>query len=557
MRRRWRLFVGVALLVVGLVAGWLLRPRPPLPPLEVSLWYWKQPFEIPDSERSALRTMGIRSLYVRAGTFVRRGEGVALTLPQVWKGTSKGTSSDLDITLVFNMGYDLVRPFQSLSNEKLASGIVERVERERARARGAGIRVVGVQLDFDCPTKRLSKYADLLGRLRVLREEGRCRLSITALPTWYNSGFNSSDAAMVMRQVDFTVPQFYEPGMGMKRDTLVPISRLSMLRRGLRQAGATGLPFYAGIPAYGHAMLYDEHGDLDSLYHDLTARDAVQLSAFHTTAVYGIDSKGRPAAADGKNYIGEDVIDLEAVRAASNGQGLGYHLVYEMPTPELIAQHLAEVRRDRPANCRGVILFRYPEADSAMTVPMEGIAAVLSGKSARPEIEVHLKPTRSKETLSLIDSGEKADSTGMDLAVVVTNRGTANTFLAPQSVMIAVCLDTPGFETDALDIPQLAREGPLYYFLPDFERLWNESGKSKPDVQLERLNGILSSHRCNPTRANTVLVSLPCVAVGESIRAATLHLPSKHAKRVRAFWRARLPGGFGTSNGAVPWMALE
>ena len=553
MRGRWRLIVVVALLVVSIVVGWLLRPRPPLPPLEVSLWYWKQPFEIPDAERSALRSMGIRSLYVRAGTFVQRGEGVALTLPQVWKGTSP----DLDITLVFNMGYDLVRPFQSLSNETLASGIVERVERERARGRGAGIRVVGVQLDFDCPTKRLSKYADLLGRLRVLREAGRCKLSITALPTWFNSGFNSSDAAMVMRQVDFTVPQFYEPGMGMKRDTLVPISRLSMLRRGLKQAGATGLPFYAGIPAYGHAMLYDEHGDLDSLYHDLTARDAVQLFAFRTTAAYGIDSKGRPATSDGKNYIGEDVIDLEAVRAASNGQGLGYHLVYELPTPELIAQHLTEVRRDRPANCRGVILFRYPEADSAMTVPLEGIATVLTGKPARPEIEVRLKPTRSKETLSLIDSGDKADSTGIDLAITVTNKGTANTFLAPDTVVIAVCLDKPGFETDAVDTIEQGRDGIASYFVADFERLWNETGKLKADVQTERLNEILSSYRCNPTRANTVLVSLPCIAVGETIRAATLHLPSKHPQRVRAFWRVRSPGGYETSNGAVPWMALE
>ena len=47
--------------------------------------------------------------------------------------------------------------------------------------------LAGVEIDYDCPTSKLATYARFLAALRS-RLAPSTKLSITALPTWMNSG---------------------------------------------------------------------------------------------------------------------------------------------------------------------------------------------------------------------------------------------------------------------------------------------------------------------------------------------------------------------------------
>src|SRR5512143_764566 len=139
--------LGIPLLLLG-------RSRP-APPLDVSLWYWHRPFALAVDEPEELRSMGVRKLFVRAGVFHLGPDGVRLTLPQEWKSTAAG----LDVHLVFNFAPDVVRAFGGIPNQKVLSAVWQSADSEGERAKRAGLSVAGIQLDLDCPTSKLRKYA--------------------------------------------------------------------------------------------------------------------------------------------------------------------------------------------------------------------------------------------------------------------------------------------------------------------------------------------------------------------------------------------------------------
>src|SRR5262245_18559541 len=121
MLRSKRLAIGLCLVIGGAISVWLLRPwfRAPLPPLEISLWYWHQPFRLDSAEVAELKALGVRHLFVRAGTFRKEGDAARLILPQRWASRADG----LGVHLVFNFDYSLVRSFGGMEKDTLAASI--------------------------------------------------------------------------------------------------------------------------------------------------------------------------------------------------------------------------------------------------------------------------------------------------------------------------------------------------------------------------------------------------------------------------------------------------
>ena len=189
-------------------------------------------------------------------------------MPQRWDTRADG----LAIHLVFNFDYGIVRAYAGFDNTAIRQAVLDAAASARSEAERAGLRVVGVQLDFDCPTRRLPKYAELLRGLHREFKRRSLTLSITALQTW----FRRAEVRDVMEAVDFTVPQYYEAEVPKSLEELAPISRLDMMRDGLRAAGGTGLPFRAGLPAYGHATVYDRSGRLVGMFRDMGIDDVAR-----------------------------------------------------------------------------------------------------------------------------------------------------------------------------------------------------------------------------------------------------------------------------------------
>ncbi len=524
MFRRRRLWIGIVLLALaaGLGAWWRERNRP-LPSLEVALWYWHQPFRLAPSEATALKAAGVRQLFVRAGTFRKEGLEAKLVLPENWAGSSEG----LEVHLVFNFDYTLVDAFEQLPLEGLARSVETQIVQERARAERAGVPVVGIELDFDCPTRLLPRYADLLHRLRPALHSAHSALSITALPTW----FGSNAVEQVQAETDFTVPQFYEPQVPKTLTDFVTVSRLALLERGLAQAGRHGAPFYAGLPAYGHALIYDERGKLLGTYRSMSALDAMFHPSFRLARAIPADREGHPATP--ATYIGEDIYDFVATRPAPDGRGLGFHLLYDLPAPELLAQHLALVRAQRPGNCRGVILFRYPEPGELATLPLPTVLATLRGEHPQPELRVQFRVKPAP--WELIETHRVATRPPADLTVTVTNIGNASTFLAPDAVTLTLTFDRPGFDSIA----------PGQFDAVE-ARLQND-----PNGAFE------TALRSSPARANLLRCRKFHLAAGESAVFGPIRLPADSAMQVQGAWTAKSPGNFTLLRGEIPLTTLQ
>ncbi len=86
--------------------------------------------------------------------------------------------------------------------------IYEQIVRDLARWRGAGNRVVGVQIDFDAATKGLGGYANFLRTLRK-RLPKDSALSVTGLLDWGSQG-DVADLNQLAAVVDELVLQTYQ-----------------------------------------------------------------------------------------------------------------------------------------------------------------------------------------------------------------------------------------------------------------------------------------------------------------------------------------------------------
>ena len=333
MKGKHRTILIILLLIAGGVWAWrrLHHRRTPNTPLEIGIWYWHTPFAIPKDDADKLKAMAVRDVYVRAGTFTYRDNKASLIIPQVWKVGAP----DFRIHLVFNFDYTIAPRFGTVPNDVLASAVIAGVQATRQKAEAVGVKVAGIQFDLDCPTKRLPKYAELLQTLRAALRNEHTQLSITALPTWFSA---PRDLAKVTAQTDFFVPQYYEAAFSDRLATDRPISHLAQVESGLKAGGNPGhSAFLSAFPVYGHARLYDDKGRIARFVpSNAYCTEMLRvIPAFRLEQAYPSDALGKPAVPR-KHFIGEELYRFVAKEAAENGDGKGYHIIFDLPTAELV-----------------------------------------------------------------------------------------------------------------------------------------------------------------------------------------------------------------------------
>lgn len=156
-------------------------------------------------------------LYVYQGQFTQTG-GFISRGPQSGVPTPPSTS----VRLVYRM-HHLVEQGNLLAVHEF---FAKRWEKH-------GVKVVGLQLDFDSPSAKLSTYADYLQKLRAALPQ-QTELSITGLASWLVD--NPSAQQAIQQNVDFVAYQFY-----VGREPLVQIDAYIGMLKETRQ------PYYIGV----------------------------------------------------------------------------------------------------------------------------------------------------------------------------------------------------------------------------------------------------------------------------------------------------------------------
>lgn len=369
--------------------------------LGLAAWYWHSPYELSPKSTQSLNEAGIQELFVRAGTISFDGEEFVPILRQKWRGASAPRS----IHLVLNMDAGALRHLEDADLSGLAEVIADQALNSGSEAEKTGARVLGIQLDFDFPTRLLGRYAELLQMIRK-RLQPTTKLSITSLPTW----FGSSDFSDVVHQTDFYVPQFYDGTVAKSVDESSAIANLEDLRRGLKHAENLGHPYRVGIPTYGRALLYNPKGELSGSYQGLGLDQAVRHPALE------LQAKTQLATESQYRFF--------AVKPGKNGQGKGYWLVYRIPNVEGVVKQIQIVRDSVSSKCEGIVLFRIPEQGESMAIPMESLIASHLGKPMGVEVDIIVQ--RTEDPFVRIEN-PSAESDRQVIELAFTNTGNLRT----------------------------------------------------------------------------------------------------------------------------------
>lgn len=375
-----RLLAAAAALLAAmlLTAGWRRAHAPRVwRPGEVPVAFWSWRTETPSQtevERATAET-GARALFLRAGQFdlrawrVERVRAVEGRLPR-----------GVELHLVYNATPQLLAEFERVNEGELSAAFARTFRADSARAERDGAQVAGLQIDFDVPTRLLSRYARVLRETRFALPSG-VKLSVTGLPTW----MESSELAPLLGEVDFWTPQFYGAEVPATADHVIPISAPSAIARDVARARELGKPFYAGLAAYGHALVYDARGRLVELRGDL---DPARVASAANLELVGRRSFGAGVEGDGARSAAppagewryvfrarfDTVIDGLTVRA-------GELVVLVVPGSESLRAGVRGVREGAGDKLLGICLFRLPTRGDATTLRLEEITAALADRA--------------------------------------------------------------------------------------------------------------------------------------------------------------------------------
>lgn len=387
-RKLFRLLAAVAVVpaLMLVAAGWRRAHAPRVwAPGEVPVAFWSWRTEAPtrdEIERAAAET-GARTLFLRAGQFEVKSGGVGRV-----RAVAGEMPRGVELHLVYNATPRLLSEFERVDEKALAASVVETLRADSMRAERDGARVAGLQLDLDVPTRLLPRYRNVLRETRFALPAG-VKLSVTGLPTW----MESKTLPSVLAEVDFWAPQFYGAEIPATADRVIPIASPRDIVRDVARARSLGVPFYAGLAAYGQAIVYDADGRLVELRGDLDpARVAsnVNLELVGRRA-FGAGVEGDGARVGAASPAGEwryvfrarsdTVIDGLTVRA-------GEQVVLEVPGSESLRASVRGVREGAGDKLLGICLFRLPTRGDATTLRLPEVAAALADRA--PEFSTSL-----------------------------------------------------------------------------------------------------------------------------------------------------------------------
>ncbi|HKQ74276.1 MAG TPA: DUF3142 domain-containing protein [Blastocatellia bacterium] len=378
----------------------------------VAFWAWRAQAPTAAEVEQVKRQTGARLLFLRAGQLdyeqgrLRRIRAIGGKLP-----------NSIEIHLVYNATRDLLLGFEKVESAALAQIVSETFKTDIDRATQDGASVTGIQLDIDAPTRLLPRYAEALRLLRERIPQG-FKLSITGLPTW----MDSPKISALLDSVDFWTPQFYGAAIPNRVDKLIPISSPAAVRQAVVKARELDRPFYAGLAAYGYAVLYSPEGALIEARGDLDQSLIASHPQFELTESRPFDGRGASEWRYVYRALADVVIDGLVARR-------GDLLMLDAPSAATLRASARVVREEAGARLLGVCIFRLPGDDDPAALTADEIGAAINDRETT--IATELKVERVPQS---------NDISPRRLAINVANIGTTGARLGEGAMNVELRL---------------------------------------------------------------------------------------------------------------------
>ena len=302
----------------------------------------------------------MQKLFLRAGQFDIKNQ----TATRIQPMTGAFPSGGVELYLVYNAAPKLLREFEQTDHAKLAAAIADTYHSDLERANRDRAKVLGLQLDFDVPTRLLPKYAELLKSLRSSLPPDT-NVSITGLPSW----IESNDLDGVLKVVDFWIPQFYGGEIPATVDRKIPIASAADVARYVNRVRRLGRPFYAGISSYGYAILYGKDGSLIEVRGNIDPRGAERNSDLEL-----IERSTFPNSEEARVVyrVRRDNVFHELTMRP------GETLVFDIPTTKSLQASARAVRENAGGQLRGICIFRLPSGYDKTNLSIDEITTALT-----------------------------------------------------------------------------------------------------------------------------------------------------------------------------------
>jgi hypothetical protein len=222
-----------------------------------------------------------------------------------------------------------------------------------AEANATGLRVVELQIDFDCPSSRLSGYAAWVRELHTAFPGQP--IAITALPDWLKRKDFPALAAAAGR---FVLQVHSVPGA---RGATPVLCDAAAARKAIALAGRLGIPFRVALPTYSCELLTDANG--------------------HVKAVRAEEESITPD--DGQIVLRANAAELAAL--------------------------VRDWEFSRPAKLVGVIWYRLPIDTDRLNWRWPTLAAIIAGKSPEPQGRLVFYPSGPGVEDAVLENSGDAD----------------------------------------------------------------------------------------------------------------------------------------------------
>lgn len=228
------------------------------------------------------------------------------------------------------------------------------------------LKIAGLQLDIDSPTRLLPEYAKFLGEVRKGLPPG-FELSITALLDWFRDGTAIND---VIAQVDEFVPQFYDVENSSQRKSGGGIAAPFVAAKWGPVFNRFKKRFRIGISTFGRVKYLRSPQDSTGGSAGLRLGPEAHQGELSANPVFHLETSRTDAQ--------EIVVSYSATRPTRIGWSdfaVGEGFAYTMATQESVRAAVEQARQVK-GYCGGVIFFRWPgEEDAASMRPDEALAA--------------------------------------------------------------------------------------------------------------------------------------------------------------------------------------
>lgn len=313
-----------------------LEPTPS-PPLQQSVYVWQRDWTSAVHDAVAVIPPDVSSVMVLVGELHMVGQSFAIDAASVAWNVFDTTHAQVIPVLRATISLDA-----ALANGQVTDAvalIASFVNTLHADASAAGVMLEGLQLDYDCPTAKLGRYAELLRKLRAALPG--TKLTITGLPTW----LNSAELRAVLQSVESWVLQVHSFERPHHIGEDLRICRDDLVAEYVGQAARLGFSFYVALPTYGYEVVFDETGDFVTL------------------------------AAEGGNRQWPPSYSVRHVRSS----------------PQAMARLVSEWQDERPPSMRGIAWFRMPVASDRLNWSWPMLVDVMQGTPATPELVAEVR----------------------------------------------------------------------------------------------------------------------------------------------------------------------